>query len=53
MSEIKKKPKLTYDEEGNKIYTFHHEHTFADIARWIIAEGGREGVIQMLKDNIE
>ena len=48
MSEIKTPPVVTTDEYDNKLYTFGPDHTFADVARWIVSEGGQDDVRYIL-----
>ena len=35
MSEIKRAPITTYDDDGEKLEAFDANHTLSDIARWI------------------
>jgi len=48
MTEIKTPPFVTEDENGDKFYTFGPEHTFADVARWIVSEGGLDDMLYLL-----
>ena len=48
MPEIKTPPVVTEDENGDKFYTFGPDHTFADVSRWIVSEGGRDEVLYLL-----
>jgi hypothetical protein len=41
-------PQVTEDDNGNEFYTFGPEHTFADVARWIVSEGGLEDMLYLL-----
>ena len=48
MHEIKTPPVMTEDENGDPSYTFGPDHTFADVARWIVSEGGRDDMLYIL-----
>ena len=48
MSEIKTPPVVTTNENGDTFYTFGPDHTLADVARWIISEGGRDDMLYIL-----
>ena len=48
MHEIKTPPVVTEDENGDPSYTFGPDHTFADIARWIVSDGGRDVMLYLL-----
>lgn len=50
MSEIITPPGITHDASGDPIYIFTAKHTFADVARWIIKEGGREDMLYLLQN---
>lgn len=50
MAEIKTPPIKLVDPDGNVEYIFTDNHSFADVARWIISEGGAEEVIQLLQE---
>lgn len=49
MSEVITPPGTTHDANGDPIYIFTSAHTLADVARWIIAEGGREDMLYLLQ----
>lgn len=36
MSEIKREPILTIDEDGCESFTFDEDHTWSDVARWVM-----------------
>ena len=48
MTEVKTPPIVGTDHDGDPTYTFTAQHSFADVARWIISEGGREEVLYFL-----
>ena len=50
MSEVKTSPLLGTDANGDPTYTFTSAHTFGDVARWIVSEGGAEDVAFMLSE---
>lgn len=49
MGETKREPIVSKDDNGDEVYSFDTNHTFADIARWIIKDGGREEVLMFLE----
>lgn len=53
MAEIKTPPIVAVDQWGNPSYTFTQEHSLADVARWIISEGGAEDVLYLLEEEIK
>ena len=52
VSEVKRVPIMTQDASGNDVVTFDDAHTLADVARWIVGEGGAEDMIAMLQAHI-
>lgn len=48
MPEIKTPPVIEYL-DGDLYYTFGPDHTYADIARWIISEGCKEEILYFLQ----
>ena len=52
MSEVKRAPIIMEDANGNQTVTFDDAHTLADVARWIVGEGGAEDMIAMLQAHI-
>lgn len=48
MSEIETPPIVTEDKNGDKFYTFSTEHSFGDVARWIVSQGGRDDMLHIL-----
>lgn len=49
MSEVITPPIITHDANGDPVYTFNSSHTLADVARWIIKEGGRDDMLYLLE----
>lgn len=49
MSEVCTPPIVGTDSDGNPTYTFTAAHSFGDVARWIVSEGGADDVIYTLK----
>lgn len=50
MSEVITTPIITHDANGDPSYTFTSAHTLADVARWIIKEGGRDDMLYLLQN---
>lgn len=52
MAEVMTPPIIAVDENGDPTYTFTSAHTLADVARWIVSEGGAEDVTYLLQQMI-
>jgi DNA-directed RNA polymerase subunit L len=52
MAEIQREPQTLKTPEGGELKVFDENHTFADVVRWIISEGGAEEAHMFLSEHL-
>ncbi len=52
MAEIQREPQILSLPDGGELKVFDENHSFADVTRWIIKEGGAEEVHMFLSEHL-